>query len=69
MEFTVKLNKVFNGKYSIGQPITRGVSDVVGALIGQTELVYAMYDYPEEVKSLMSSIADIFLKVIRASRR
>lgn len=65
MEFTTKLFKEFKGKYTIGQPITRGMSDVTGALIGQTEMVYAIYDSPEEVKILMSKIADIFLNIIK----
>ncbi|MGE4284257.1 MAG: hypothetical protein AB7G87_11125 [Clostridia bacterium] len=65
MEFTTKLIDLFKGKYSIGQPITRGITDVVGALIGQTEMVFAIYDYPDETKLLMSKVADVFLKVIK----
>ncbi len=68
MEFTVKLFKEFKGRYFIGQPILRGMSDVVGALIGQTEMIYTMYDYPEEVKKLMSRIADIFLHIIKSQQ-
>lgn len=65
MEFTIKLFNAFKDKYPIGQPITRGVSDVAGALIGQQEMVFAMYDYPEEMKIMMSNIVDVFLNVIK----
>ena len=68
MEFTTVLVKEFKGKFTVGQPITRGMSDVVGALIGQTEMVYAIYDSPEDVKILMSKIADVFLNVINSQQ-
>lgn len=67
MEFTTKLFSEYKGRYTVGQPITRGMSDVVGALLGQVEMVYALYDYPEEVKVLMSKICNVFLNVIKST--
>lgn len=65
MEFVSKLSIAFNNKNPVAQPIMRGALDVLGALIGQEELVYAIYDYPEETKALLSRITDIFLEIIQ----
>jgi len=65
MEFLEKLSVAFSNKNPVAQPIMRGALDVLGALIGQQELVYAIYDYPEETKESLSRITDIFLQVIQ----
>lgn len=64
MEFIFKLDRLAAGRFPIGQPLMRGPSDVAGALMGQTELVCALYDYPEEMRKLFLKISDIFLKII-----
>ncbi len=50
LEFVEKLSRFSAGRFPIGQPIMRGASDTVGALIGQTELVYAIYEDPEIIR-------------------
>jgi hypothetical protein len=64
MEFIEKLNKVFSGRFPMGQPILRGILDVFGALAGQEEMIYAIYDHPDEVKALLRRIVNIFLTLV-----
>lgn len=65
MEFIEKLIILSRGRFPISQQIMRGPSDMVGALLGQLELVYYLVDKPEEMKILFSRVADIFLNVIK----
>jgi hypothetical protein len=64
MEFLVKLKKISKSRFPIGQPILRGPSDMAGAIMGQTELVYALHDNPKKMKTLFNKVTDIFLKLI-----
>lgn len=42
----------------------RGISDIIGAMVGQAELVYYFYDEPDRMKKLCKNINQIFLKVV-----
>ncbi|MHB8276845.1 MAG: hypothetical protein ACYDIA_04235 [Candidatus Humimicrobiaceae bacterium] len=65
IEFHKKLNKLSAGRFPVGQPLMRGPFDVVGALLGQTELIYALHDeYPEKMKKILLKVSDIFLNII-----
>ncbi|HEY5587181.1 MAG TPA: hypothetical protein VIK78_22190 [Ruminiclostridium sp.] len=66
MEFVEKLHKLSEGRFPIGQPITRGSSDMLGAVIGQSQLVYAMFEEPEKMKEAFYKVTDVFLNVIRS---
>ncbi len=57
------------GRFPVGQPIMRGPSDIVGAVIGQENLVYGFIDCPRETVRLLNEAADIFLYVIGEQRR
>lgn len=65
MEFVEKLNQLSKGRFPIGQPIMRGPSDMMGAVLGQTELVFALAEEPEKMKQLFLKITDIFLNVMK----
>jgi len=64
MEFLIQLEKISKGRFPIGQPILRGPSDMAGAIMGQTELVYALSDNPEKMKVLFGKLTDVFLNLI-----
>ena len=69
IEFVDKLTKNFGNDCPVAQPILRGVSDVMGALVGQEKMVYAMYDSPDDVKRLMSKINDVFLELLKEHQK
>lgn len=63
-----KLNETGRGRYPVGQPILRGPTDVLGAIIGENRLVFAIYDSPSEVKRLFLEWADIYRELILDQR-
>jgi hypothetical protein len=64
LEFLIKLESISKGRFPIGQPIMRGPSDMVGAILGQESLVFGLIDNPDEMKSLFSKVTDAYLDVI-----
>jgi hypothetical protein len=62
-EFVIKLNALSAGRFPVGAPIMRGQGDTAGALLGQTELIYALYEEPECIKRLLGRIVDSFLQI------
>ena len=65
-EFVDKLNTLSAGRFPIGQPIMRGASDVVGALLGQMELVYAFADEPEVIQEAFFKVMNALRSVIKS---
>lgn len=66
LEFTKRLVELSDGRFPVGMPIMRGPSDMVGALMGQTEMVFALADEPDRMKEFFIRTAEAFLDVIRA---
>lgn len=66
LEFTRKLVSLSAGRFPVGMPIMRGPSDVVGAVMGQTEMVYALADDGERMRDFFIRVADAFRQVIDA---
>ncbi|GHV91105.1 hypothetical protein AGMMS50268_16080 [Spirochaetia bacterium] len=62
-EFVKKLNTLSAGRFPVGEPIMRGQGDTTGALMGQTELILAMYEEPEMVKAFLERMVDSFLAI------
>jgi DNA-binding FadR family transcriptional regulator len=70
LEFTAALVRASRGRYPVGMPIMRGPSDMLGALLGQKEMVFALMDTdPVLLEKLIERLAQGFLKVIEAQRR
>ena len=69
IEFVTKLVKLSDGRFPVGQPIMRGISDVLGAIVGQTEMIYNMSDEPDLITKLASLITDVFLKVVKEQHK
>jgi hypothetical protein len=63
MEFVEKLSKLSEGRWTVGAPIIRGAADTLGALMGQTELIYALYEEPDIIKATLRRIVDSFLTI------
>jgi hypothetical protein len=66
LEFTEKLVSLSKGRFPIGMPIMRGPSDVVGAIMGQTEMIFALSDQSERMKLLFTKVAIAFRFAIDA---
>ncbi len=65
LEFVEKLTRHSAGRFPVGQPIMRGTSDMMGALRGQTNLVFDCVDHPEQLRQLGRKVTEIFRTVIR----
>lgn len=68
LEFTDALVAFSKGRFPVGMPIMRGPSDMVGALMGQAEMVYALEDEPARMKALFLKVTEIFLQVQELQR-
>jgi hypothetical protein len=66
LEFTRKLVELSNGRFPIGMPIMRGPADIVGAIMGQVEMVLALVDECERMKEFFLRVTNVFLRVISA---
>ncbi|MCL1818601.1 MAG: hypothetical protein FWG35_06695 [Spirochaetaceae bacterium] len=62
-EFVKKLKSLSRGRFPVGQPIMRGPGDVAGALLGQSEFIFALYEEPQIIRGLLDRIADSFIAV------
>jgi len=69
LEFTRKLVKLSAGRFPVGQPIMRGPSDVVGALVGQSNMILFMADYPDQMRRVFQKVAEIFRAIIELQQR
>jgi DNA-binding FadR family transcriptional regulator len=70
LEFTTALAKQSRGRYPVGMPIMRGPTDILGALLGQQQMVMALMDAdPQEMRRLIERVTLAFLAVIEAQRR
>lgn len=64
LEFTNALVSLAAGRFPVAQPILRGLSDAFGALAGQTEMIFSLYDNPQVSARLITSIVAIFEKIV-----
>ncbi|MFH2116319.1 MAG: hypothetical protein ABIJ86_17595, partial [Spirochaetota bacterium] len=69
LEFTEKLADCSAGRFPVGMPIMRGPSDLVGAIMGQTEMVLSLSDEPERMKGFFNRVTDAFIDVITAQEK
>lgn len=68
LEFVEKLVTHSDGRFPVSQPIMRGPSDMLGALRGQTNLVFDCVDHADQIKRLGERVTNIFLQVIERQR-
>jgi DNA-binding FadR family transcriptional regulator len=69
LEFTTALVQQSRGRYPVGMPIMRGPTDILGALLGQQQMVMAlMTTDPQAMRQLIERVTLAFLAVIEAQR-
>ena len=64
-EFLSELRKASNGQWPIGTTRMRGISDLLSALYGDAEFIYAMIDEPETVAQLCEKLTDYWIDFAR----
>lgn len=69
LEFVTKLTQFSQGRFPVGQPIMRGVTDMMGALRGQTRFACDLLDHPQGVQELGRKVTGIFQRVIQHHRK
>jgi hypothetical protein len=70
LEFTAALARNSRGRYPVAMPIMRGPTDMLGALLGQQQMVLALMDSePQTILGLIERVTRAFLAVIEAQRR
>lgn len=66
VEFVRVLTEEAAGRYPVGVPILRGVTDMMGALRGHTETIIDFLENPEETRALAARAAEALIAVTRA---
>lgn len=56
--------KASRGRYPVGPSHIRGPGDIAFALLGPTEFCYALYDFPQELRSLIQICATVWSRVV-----
>lgn len=70
LEFVAALVRQSRGRYPVAMPIMRGPSDMLGALLGQQEMVLALMEAdPKVMQRLIERLTRAFLSVIDAQCR
>ncbi len=63
--FVMGLADHANGRYPVGLPILRGVSDLLGALRGHTESIIDCIEDPDDARAACSTCADALIAVVK----
>lgn len=67
-EYTRQLVVDAAGTYQVVQCLQRGPIDLASALLGHTEMCMAIYDDPDNLRSLAEFTAEVFVKTARAQQ-
>lgn len=59
LAFLTKVGRVSAGRFPLGQPILRGVSDTLGALVGQEEMVCGLMLESDKMKRLFGEVVQM----------
>jgi hypothetical protein len=65
LQFVRVLKERYGDRCPVGQPILRGVSDMVAALRGTSQMILDLYDYPDEYHRLGRMCSDFLLDLIK----
>jgi hypothetical protein len=66
VEYTRLLAQESKGEYQVVQCLQRGPIDLASAVLGHTEMCYAVYDNPRALHALAEFCTQVFLKVAKA---
>lgn len=62
IEFLESASKRSNGRYPLATTRMRGISDLLSLLYGVENLIYAMIEEPDEVKSVAGKLTDFWIQ-------
>jgi len=65
LEFVSALQDRYGDRYPVGQPILRGPSDMVAALRGSQQMIFDLYDSPEEFRRLAWACTEFFIGLVK----
>lgn len=64
LEFVAVLKDHYRDRCPVGQPILRGVSDMIAALRGSAQMVFDLHDTPESFQRLAGRCTDLLLGLV-----
>lgn len=64
LQFARALRERYGDRLPVGQPILRGVSDMIAALRGSGQMILDLYDWPEHYRRLGRMCCDLLLSLI-----
>ncbi len=64
LEFVTVLKDHFQDRCPVGQPILRGVSDMIAALRGSSQMVFDLYDHKEQFRHLARRCTDLLIGLV-----
>ena len=64
LEFVKALKDHFGNRVPVGQPILRGISDMIAALRATSKMIYDLYDFPEEYKKMGNLCTDFLISLV-----
>jgi len=64
LEFVAVLYERYRGKAPVGQPILRGVSDLVASLRGSQQMIFDLYDYPDLFQKLAANCTRFIIELV-----
>ena len=65
LEFVSALQDRYGDRYPVGQPILRGTSDMLAALRGSQQMIFDLYDHPEEFQRLARACTEFFIGLVK----
>ena len=69
LEFVAALKGHFGDLCPVGQPILRGVSDMIAALRGASQMIFDLYDTPEPFQRLARRCTDLLLELVEEQQK
>jgi hypothetical protein len=69
LEFVAALHDHYRDRCPVGQPILRGVSDMIAALRGASQMVFDLYDHPEQFGHLAKCCTDLLLGLVEEQQK
>jgi hypothetical protein len=65
LAFVAALTERYRSRVPIGLPILRGVSDLIACLRGSQQMIFDLYDQPDEVKSLARKCTNFIIGLVQ----
>ena len=68
LEFFTVLRDHFGNRIPVGQPILRGPSDMIAAMRGSSEMIFDLYDHPQDFMRLAAYCSDFAIGLVNAQQ-